>query len=58
MSDKSSRTERDSTLPERLCGTDHSKTTIVKGNESVSAHGKDAKESEARAKEKADKKGW
>ena len=59
MSDKSSRTEHDSFWWEGLFGGDgHEKTTITKGNESVEALGRTAEEAEARASEKADKKGW
>jgi hypothetical protein len=59
MSDKHSTTKHESFIQETIVGDPgHSVTKITKGNESVEARGKDAKESEARAKEKADKKGW
>lgn len=52
MGDTKSKTERDTTFPERLIGTHHHKTTISDGKDRVEGLGSTPEKAEERASKK------
>ena len=52
MGDTTSKTERDTTLVERIIGSEHHKTTISDGKDRVEGLGRTSEEAEERASEK------